>query len=203
MKSSVSLFFFLSVLAMGMIHPVDALGIEERVYIFKTFDDPAVEYDPAVLERAPWWNPAWDAGNPPRFIVPLGASVWVYVSNNAAGMVMRDKVRQTCTATAVALLNDPTWTPYKTLVPFYFEAPLLKGKGQEPDRIIKASGYGLLTSSDSPEPGIMMMSFNLQILPDPAHGILGGSASSNSIFNFMGLPGYQTGSYWTVRVELE
>lgn len=34
MKSSVSLFFFLSFLAMGIIHPADALGIEERVYIF-------------------------------------------------------------------------------------------------------------------------------------------------------------------------
>ena len=202
MRRSASLFFVLCVMAVGMIHPVDALGVEERIYTFKTFDDPAVTYDPAVLERAPWWNTAWDAENPPPFIVPLGASVWTYVTNGK-GEVVRDKVKKIGTATAVAMLNDPTWTPYSTLVPFYFEAPLLKGIGQEPDGIIKASGYGLLTSSNTPEFGIMMMGFNLMVLPDPAQGILGGSATSNSIFNFMGLPGYQTGSYWTVRVDLE
>lgn len=201
MRRSISLLIFLSVMAIGMIYSVDALGFEEKVYVFKTIDDPAVQYDPAVLERAPWWNPAWDAENPPPFIVPLGASVWMFTTNGD-GKVLKETVRRIGTGTAVALLNDPTFTPYNKLAPFYFEAPI-KQHGNNPDLTIAANGYAIVTSKNAPEPGIIMLGINLTIIPDAAQGILGGSASSNSIFNLMGLPGYDTGSYWTARVDLE
>jgi hypothetical protein len=201
MRRSIGLFIILSVMAIGMLNPVDALGFEERIYVFKTLDDPDVQYDPAVLERAPWWNPAWDAENPPPFIVPLGASVWMFATNGD-GKVVKDTVRRIGTGTAVGLINDPTFTPYGTLAPFYFEMPI-KQHGHQPDLTIAANGYAIVTSKNAPELGIIMLGINMTIIPDAAQGILGGSASSNSIYNLMGLPGYQTGSYWTVRIDLE
>lgn len=200
MKRSISLFVILSVMTIGMINPVDALGFEERVYVLKTIDDPDVQYDPAVLERAPWWNPAWDAENPPPFIVPLGASIWMFTTNGD-GKVLKETVRQVGTGTAVGLISDPTFTQWGA-GPFYFECPI-KQHGNKPDLTIAANGYAVVTSSNTPEPGIIMLGINLSIMPDAAQGILGGNATSNSIFNLGGLPGYDTGSYWTVRVDIE
>lgn len=200
MKRTISLCIVLSVMTIGMINPVDALGFEERVYVLKTIDDPNVQYDPAVLERAPWWNPAWDAENPPPFIVPLGASIWMFTTNGD-GKVLKETVRRVGTGTAVGLISDPTFTQWGT-GPFYFECPI-KQHGNKPDLTIAANGYAVVTSSNTPEPGIIMLGINLSIMPDAAQGILGGNATSNSIFNLGGLPGYDTGSYWTVRVDIE
>jgi len=200
MKRSTGVSIVLSLLAVWVLHPLEARCFEERVYVFRSLDDPAVPYDPAVLQRAPWWNPAWDPYNPPAFVIPLGASLWTFTTKD--GRVVEDTKKRIGTGTAVGLINDPSFTPFGSLAPFYFEFSL-DGKGRKCRVNMAADGYAMVTSRNMPEAGIVLLGCNLAILPDPGQGILGGSAVSNSLFNPAGLSGYQTGSLWTVRAEVE
>jgi hypothetical protein len=196
MKRFVSLFIIMSFVVIGLFCPESAQCFEENIYIFRTLDDPSVPYDPEVLERAPFWQAEWDPLNPPPFIVPLGASIWALQTRSKNGLVVNDTVRQIGTGTAVAVVTDPGFTPFASQAPFYFEA----GIG---DLEFMANGYCLATSNDLPMPGIILVGCDLTVYPDAEQGILGGSATSNSIFNPYGFPGFQTGSFWTLRLYEE
>lgn len=196
MKRSVSLFIIISFMFIGLFCPAVAQCFEENIYLFRTLDDPSVPYDPDVLERAPFWNPQWDPNNPPPFIVPLGASIWALQTQSSNGLVVNDTVRQIGTGTAVAVITDPSFTPFASPAPFYFEADI-------GDLAFTANGYCLATSNNLPMPGIILVGCDLTVYPDAAQGILGGSATSNSIFNPFGFPGFQTGSFWTLRLYQE
>ena len=123
MKKMSSLILFVVVFAC-FYGPSIAYGFEEKIYLFQTVDDPAVPYNPEVLERAPFWNDQWDAYDPPAFVVPLGASLWAVNTRNSDGLLVKSKVRQIGTGTAVAVITDPTFPEFDgdALAPFYFEA---------------------------------------------------------------------------------
>jgi hypothetical protein len=196
MKKSTSFLMIVCFVLTGLFFPVAAQCFEETIYVFRTLDDPNVPYDPEVLERAPFWNPAWDPYDPPAFIVPLGASIWALQTRSKDGKVVNDTVHQIGTGTAVAMITDPTFAPFVSKAPFYFEAKIQ-------DLEFTANGYCLASSNNLPTPGIILVGCDLAVYPDPSQGILGGSATSNSIFNPFGLPGFQTGSFWTLRLYEE
>ena len=75
--------------------------------------------------------------------------------------------------------------------------------GQNHGRIEKKECAQPMSQAELSETGIIMLGCNLAVIPDPEQGIMGGSATSNSLFNFGKLPGYQTGSFWTVRIDLD
>src|SRR5262249_56534602 len=68
-------------------------------------------------------------------------------------------------------------------------------------RTVRGTGSCLVESNDVPVPNLILANCSLRI--DPAPGVLGGSASSNSVFNPLRLPGFNTGSIWTVRLFLD
>jgi hypothetical protein len=61
------------------------------------------------------------------------------------------------------------------------------------------SGVCTLTSNDIPVAGLVLAACSLEVAP-ASPDIMGGTASSNSIFNPLRLPGFETGSYWTLRL---
>lgn len=50
------------------------------------------------------------------------------------------------------------------------------------------------------QPGALLLNCRLEIIAAPEHGIAGGSATSNSTINPVGVPGNPTGSVWTAYV---
>jgi hypothetical protein len=59
-----------------------------------------------------------------------------------------------------------------------------------------------IASNDVPVAGIVLTSCNLVIVSGPP-GTIGGLATSASVFNPRRIPGYSTGSYWTLRIYEE
>ncbi|MBB6629540.1 hypothetical protein H5V45_19605 [Nocardioides sp. KIGAM211] len=51
------------------------------------------------------------------------------------------------------------------------------------------------------QPGTAFFNCRLRLLPDPAHGVVGGFVTSNSVLNPAQVPGNATGSIWTAYVE--
>ena len=180
--------------------PAIAQSFEEEVYIFQTVDDPAVPYDPEVLEQAPFWGNQvlypgeWDAVTPPPNVVPLGASLWAINTRSKDGKVVKQKVRQIGTGTAVAVITNPLFPPLEpsALAPFYFEASI-------GDLDFTANGKCIVTNNLLNSLGIVLVSCDLAVYPDFSQGIIGGNATSNSVFN-LGNPDFQTGSFWTLRL---
>jgi hypothetical protein len=66
-----------------------------------------------------------------------------------------------------------------------------------------AAGQCEFVSDDIPQGGIILTGCNLKIDPDPEQGLLGGIATSKSVFNPLGIPGFNTGSFWTIHVYWE
>jgi hypothetical protein len=165
---------------MGLAAPVPAAAFEEKIYVFRTMDDPDVQPNLAVCEAAPF-----------EVNVVLGASLWAMRTRSKDGLMVNPDSRRIGTGTAclrvTSLAVDAT-------------APIT-GEFVIGSRTVRATGSCLNESNDVPVPGLILANCSLRI--DSAPGVLGGSASSNSVFNPLQLPGFNTGSIWTVRLFLE
>jgi len=165
---------------------VQAQGFTESVIQFRSLDDPAVMPDLEVCEGAPFF---------PHINVLFGASFWPSRTRASDGEVVVPEVRQIGTATACMLITDPTF-PVGGVAPFYIE-------GTAGDLDFTGIGECTLVSNDVPVPGLILASCNLEIPADPNQGLIGGIATSNSVFNPLGIPGFGTGSYWTLHLYWE
>jgi len=199
MKKFAGLFLLLFVVFVGFYGPSAAYGFEEEVYIFQTMDDPAVPPDIDVLNEAlNEWNINLKIDNveqlPPGFL-PLGASLWAVNTRNKDGKIVKEKVRQVGTGTAVTIISDDSsdFSPFGPLAPFYFKANV--GEME-----FTAAGYGIVIGHFG---GAALVGCNLVVADAPDKGILGGSATSNSVLPLVESSVYQTGSFWTVRLLKE
>lgn len=147
----------------------------DRVLIVKTAEDPAIPSHPAACPFA---------AN-----VFLGATVWSVQSEAAGAELINRDVRQV--GTAAACVQITSLAPFAT-APFYIEFALDEGT-------ISAQGVCTVTSNNVPVPGLILAGCALNVVGAPA-GIAGGNATSNSVFNPRGLPGFNTGSFWTIRL---
>lgn len=150
----------------------------EVVYQFRTEEDPATPPDPAVCAAAPF-----------VVNVRLGASVYVPLHRLQDGKVVYEGRKRVGTATACVRLTDFTFPPGQQ-VPFYARFNL-------PDGSFTASGTCTLVSNDVPEAGLVLAGCALKLVDVP-RGFVGGTVSSTSVFNPFHLPGYATGSYYTL-----
>lgn len=195
MKKLMSLLVVLAIVGMSL--PAMAQEVDKSVIVFRTMDDPDIPPDPNVCARGqellevPFWN------------VLLGASSWSVNTRSNIGEVVVEKVRQIGTGTACSLITDPTFTPFAAEAPFYFE-------GQTGDVYIAAAGECEVTHNDwgsylspptNPE-GPVYLSCYLDVLPElSTPGIKSGQATSNSTFVPVGeIPGFETGSFWTIQL---
>ncbi|MBZ4419247.1 hypothetical protein [Myxococcus sp. RHSTA-1-4] len=170
-----------AVAVLGMLAVV-AVSSEARagevVYQFRSEEDPASPPDPAVCAQAPF------AVN-----VKLGGSLYVPLHRPRDGKVVYEGRRRVGSATACVRLTDPTFPPGQQ-VPFYARFNL-------PDGSFTALGTCTLVSNDVPQAGLVLAGCALRLVEVPA-GFVGGTVSSTAVFNPARLPGFATGSYYTL-----
>ena len=170
LRSAVALFALVPALALG----------GERTYVVKTTEDARFPADMAVCEAADF----------PLVNVVLGASVWSLQTNVRRGEVVRDEIRFLGTATGCGMMTSPV--PFTPRQAFAIQFALRDGT-------YFAKGECDIVSVTVPVPGVMLAGCALRIVQAPA-GVLGGFATSASVFNPQGVPGFGTGSIWTIHV---
>ncbi|AGC49272.1 hypothetical protein MYSTI_08006 [Myxococcus stipitatus DSM 14675] len=148
-------------------------GSELEVFRFRTQEDAAKPPDAAVCAGAPF-----------ETTVKLGASLYV----TQAG----ERERSVGTATACIRLTAANRLVPGEQLPMYVRFKLPEGD-------FTASGACQVVSNDVPEAGLVLAGCALKLVEVPA-GYLGGMVSSTSVFNPKKLPGYATGSYYTLTV---
>lgn len=172
--------FCFALCAVGVATPVPAVAFKEKLYVFRTMDDPHVQPKLAVCEAAPF-----------EANIVLGASLRAIKTRSRGGLIVHPDTRRIGTGTACLRV---------TSLEVGATAPIA-GEFVIRSRTVRATGSCLLESNDVPVRGLILANCSLRI--DPAPGVLGGSASSNSVFNLLQLPGFHTGSIWTVRLFLD
>jgi len=165
----------------------DADAFEETVIQFRSLDDPAVPPDRAVCDNAPDSFPKFSA------LVILGASLWTSKTDEADGTVIDETVHQIGTAQACMWI---TLLALGAQAPFYIEFYL-------GDLTVRSSGRCIVMSRNIPAAGLLLGGCALAVHGEPVSGLLGGVATSNSVFNPFHLPGFRTGSFWTVHMYSE
>jgi hypothetical protein len=155
-------------------------GTEPTVLRFRSIDDPAFPADRSVCA---------DAGFTAN--VFLGASLWSEAATASSGHVVNNSVRRIGRATACARMTDPTFPPG---LPQQFYA-----KFDTPEGSFTAKGACTLVSNDVPTAGLVLAGCHLSIVDGPRYMRVG-AITSLSVFNPRNLPGFNTGSEWTVQV---
>jgi hypothetical protein len=152
----------------------------ERILLVKTTEDPRFPADPQVCARA---------GFTPVNVV-LGASVWSLETRASRGEVVNETVRRLGTATGCGRLTS--------IVPFTAGQLFLIQFDLEEGAYV-ATGTCDIVSFTVPAAGILLAGCALRIVSGPP-GVVGGIATSASVFNPQSIPGFGTGSVWTLHV---
>ena len=165
-------------LSLALVLPALATA-SERVYLLRTEENPAV---PALC--------------PDGDTVKLGAFVYAPRPRAHDGKVVREGERPIGTAVGCGKLM--TYTPYSTPSPFSIAFDL--------DHLdVFAAGTCVIADlwfPQGPPAPLIEVGCTLTVTPDPAHKILRGFATSNSVFLPVVIPGLETGSYWTVHLYM-
>jgi hypothetical protein len=151
----------------------------ERVVQFRSAEDPASPPDAAFCDAAPF-----------HANVRLGASLYSYEVDRHDGRVREDEGRKIGTATACALLTN-----------FLFPIGLQQNfivRFDLPEGSFTAAGTCTFATNDVPLRGFVLAGCALGMTAFPP-GVLGGASASLSSFNPFRLPGFSTGSYWTLQ----
>lgn len=152
----------------------------ERILVLRTVEDPRFPASAEICAAAPF--------QPVN--VRLGASVWTVRTSGRSGLLRDDDVHFAGTATGCGLLT--TASPL-VAQPFLIHLDLHDGG-------YTAVGTCTITSNTVPVPGLLLVTCALDVVAGP-RGVLGGSATSASVFNPYGLAGFDTGSIWTLRIH--
>lgn len=155
------------------------LGGLPTVVRFRSIEDPEFPADRSVCT---------DAGFTTN--VFLGASIWSEAATASSGRIVNNSVRRIGRATACARITDPTFPPGLPQL-FYVRFDM-------PEGTFTARGACTLVSNDVPEPGLVLAGCHLRVVDAPPFA-RGGVITSLSVFNPRGLPGYNTGSEWTLQ----
>lgn len=167
-----------AVAALVLSVPAAALA-DEVVYQFRTEEDASASQDVNACQGAPF-----------RVNLRLAASVYVPIHSWRNGEVVVTGHRKAGTAVACAQLTDMTF-PEGLSQNFYVRFVL-------PEGTFTGVGQCVAASNSVPRAGVVLAGCTLKLTQFPARYV-GGFATSSSIFNPFGLPGYNTGSYWTLR----
>jgi hypothetical protein len=160
-----------------------AARADERVFVLRTQEHPSVVPD-----------------CPEDDTVRLGALVYAPLVNPLNGAVLRDTLRPIGVAIGCGKLL--TYTPFDPEVqsPFSMRFEL-------PGGTYTAHGTCTITSLTFPVPGVpaplLLVGCALDVDADPALGVVNGIATSASVFTPYPLPGYGTGSFWTLQLYVE
>lgn len=151
----------------------------DRVYQFRTEED-ASAVDPSGCQAAPF-----------EVNVRLPARIFVREFRGGGGRKGAGHERREGVALACARITDWTFAE-GSKADFYVRFELPQG-------LFTALGECTMLSNAVPRPGVVLTSCALKLTRFPA-GYVGGFVTSASVFNPRSLPGYNTGSFWTLRV---
>ncbi|MFP2959019.1 hypothetical protein ACLEPN_14545 [Myxococcus sp. 1LA] len=158
-------------------------GASEVVMQFRTQEDPASPPDPAVCAAAPF-----DVN------VKLGGSVYVPRHNPGDGKVVSTGDKRVGTATACIQMTDATFPAGQQLN--------VSMRYNLPEGGFTARGTCTVVSNDVPAAGLVLAGCAMRLVEVPK-GFVGGTVSSTSVFNPRKLPGYATGSFYTLYAYRE
>ncbi len=210
MKGVIGLIAGLYLVATGVGFPGVARAIDERVIKFRSLEVAPV-VPPEVCERGALFLGIQDRDLPAdTMLFMFDADLFSSRVRTKDGLVVEPEARTIGRGLACAwlsfsaffgnLLAEPPFPIDQTqplaTSPFY-------GEFEVGGVFLAGGGECSLTSNTLPVPGLGLVACNLRINPDPDQGLLGGNATSNSVFNPLGLPGFQTGSFWTVHIYEE
>jgi hypothetical protein len=147
----------------------------EKTVVVKTTEDARFPHDEKVCQST---------GFPVN--VRLGASVWSLQTRASTGAVVNEAIRQVGTATGCGLLGAGFTGPFA--IRFSLE-----------DGVYYASGSCDILSMNLPEPGVLLVGCALKMLEGPT-GFVSGIATSASVFTVKDVPGFATGSVWTLHI---
>ncbi len=173
-----------SIAALLALLPALALA-GERTIIVKTYEDPNYPADVQLCKAT-----YGDALN-----VVLGASAWSLQTNAARGEVMKEGIRFLGPVTGCGSAPSLAQTPPPTFKDDQF---FLMKFGLE-DGTYLFKGECDLSSWWVPVPGVLLVGCTLRLIEAPA-GVIGGIATSSSVFTPKTLVNYATGSVWTLHL---
>jgi hypothetical protein len=153
---------------------------DERILVLRTVEDARFPARPEICAAAPFQ---------PVNVV-LGAGAWTVRTRARDGVVVNDDVRFVGPVTGCGRIS--TVSP-QVAQPFLIHFDLHDGG-------YTAVGTCTITSNDVPVAGLLLLTCALEVVEAP-RGVVGGSATSASVFNPYGLPGFDTGSIWTLRLH--
>lgn len=152
----------------------------ERVYLLRTQEDPSVKADCA-----------------PGDDIILGALLYTPRTRASDGLVMKDAGNPVGTAIGCGKLVSVTPFDPVHQNPFSLRIDL-------PEGTFTAQGTCTATSLTFPIPGVpaplILAGCSLRVNADANLGVVNGIATSASVFMVRPLPGYGTGSFWTMQV---
>jgi hypothetical protein len=167
----------LIVLAAALVLPSTALA-GERVLQFRSQEDPSLSGDTAACPY-------------PNRNLTLRARLVGYDLDGHTGLVKVDEdPPQFGTAFACGVITDFAFSAGSEAL-FYVEFNPAQG-------MYAADGKCRITSNNIPVPHLILAGCALKLVSAPS-GVVGGLATSNSVFNPFRLSGFDTGSYWTIR----
>jgi hypothetical protein len=175
----VAAFGVVAVLALGPA-PVKA---DETVIQFRSLEDPEGTPDLGVCAAAPF------VAN-----VATAANLLAVRTRASDGEVVGKGQVRIGTGTGCLQVTDITFPPFSS-GPFY-------GEFTVDGRTMRISGVCTTTTNDVPLRGVVLVGCTTAIVEAPP-GFVGGVAVSNSVFNPFHVPGFSTGSLWTVRLYAE
>jgi hypothetical protein len=172
--------------AAALLALVPALALAgERTLVVKTYEDDRYPADMDVCRAA-----NYDPLN-----IVLGASVWSLQTNAARGEVMNDAIRFLGSVTACGSAPSLQQTPPPTFADDqYFLMNFTLADGT-----YLFKGECDLASWWVPVPGVLLVGCTLRLVQAPP-GVVGGIATSSSVFTPKTLQDFATGSVWTLHL---
>jgi hypothetical protein len=166
----------LAMLGAALILPSTALG-GEQVLQFRSQEDPSLSGDTVACPY-------------PNRNLTLRARLFGYDLDGRTGLVKVDEdPRQYGTAFACGVITSLSPGSQAS---FYIEFNFAQ------HGTYAADGKCLAVSNNVPVGGLILAGCALKLVSAPP-GVVGGMATSNSVFNPFRLAGFDTGSYWTIR----
>ena len=161
-----------------LVTPTSVAAFDERTHVFRSVEDPDVQPDLSVCAQASFTPTA-----------VLSASFYAVQPRSADGEVVNGSTKRIGFGTACARITS---LAVGSIVPIIGDFNINKNQN------VIGEGSCVLASNNVPTAGIVLAGCTIPL--DAGGGVLGGIATSNTVFNPFGLPGFDTGSIWTVHV---
>lgn len=169
--------FSLCLAVFAVAAPERGFAFDERIHVVRSVEDPNVAPDLSVCAQASFTPNA-----------VLSASLYAIQTRSSDAKLNNDSTKRVGFGTACARITSlAVGATAQIIGNFVIDGQELIGEGT-----------CVLASNAVPSAGLVLAGCTIPL--DAGPGVLGGVATSNTVFNPFGLPGFDTGSIWTLHV---